>query len=365
MSNVYKWITIFILASGIVQAQNASLISQQPYVKLNLSYQSWQSEAIINSSEIVTPLSIYYPMNRQTAFMLRSSQGSFKGDGLSNLSGLGDTQLTALYHLIDSNILFQLGVNLPTGQSPLTWEQFQSSIQLGQIHYGYRLPHFGQGLNISPGVSWAKPINEQTVLGLGAAFQLSGSYQPLADFDQKYNPGNEILLTGGVDYQFDKITALSFDLILSFYGTDEYDTTEVYKSGNKIVATLQFQKYFGVKHLHLMARFRSRTKSQSVSGGILVQDEEKTYPDQLQALARYTLRMNPKTRIVLIGEAQYFFNMIEMESLSLIGIGVSPRYQVSPKAILTGRLKLNTGFFKGYSKTMGGVEVAAGMEYFF
>jgi hypothetical protein len=365
MINICNWVTLFILAHGIARAGDAPLISQQPYVRLNLSYQSWQSDTIVNSSEMVTPLEVYYPLNRQTAFILRSSQGSFKGDGLTTLSGFGDTQLTTLYHLMDSNVLFQLGVNLPTGRSPLSWEQFQSSILLGQTCWAYQLPNFGQGLNISPGVSWAKPVSEQTVIGLGLAYQFSGSYQPLSDDDRKYNPGDEVLVTGGVDYQFDKITALSLDLILSLYATDKYDTSEVYKSGNKIVATFQFQRYFGVNHLQLMGRYRSRTKSQSVSGGVFVEDEEKTYPDQLHALARYTLRQNPKIRITLIGEAQYFFNMAAFESLSLVGAGVAPRYQLSPKTILTGRLKFTTGFFKGYTKTITGVEIAAGLEYSF
>lgn len=366
MFKIHTWGSFFILACGLsAQSNTASLISQQPYARLNLSYQSWQSEMIINSSEIATPLEIYYPMNRQTAFMLRSSQGAFKGEDLSDLSGFGDTQLTALYHLSDNNILLQLGLNLPTGKSPLTREQFQSSMLLGQTFYGYRLPNFGQGLNLSPGISWANPVSDQLILGLGLAYQLSGTYQPLSEDDRKYNPGNEILLTGGVDYQFDKITALSFDLILSFYGTDKFDTTEVYKAGNKIVATLKFQKYLGMNHLQLMGRFRSRTKSQSVSGGELVEDEYKTHPDQLHALARYTLRRNPKTRITLIGEAQYFFNMIDLESLSLVGVGVSPRHRLSPNTILSGRLKFSTGFFKGYSKSIRGVEVAAGLEYYF
>ncbi len=359
------WIAaVLILGIGSLWAQDASVISQERFVRITPVYQSWNSEQFTDASQMGAGLEVYLPFNRQTALFVRTGQANFKTETMSRLSGFGDTQLSAQYYLIDDHILFQMTVNLPTGKSKLSLEEFYSSIALGQSYYDFRLPNMGQGLNLTPGVSWAKPVSDNLMLGLGTAYQLSGSFQPLEDLDGKYKPGNEWLITGGIDYQFSPISTLSADLIISIYGTDKFDTTQVYKSGNKLVASVQYQHYFGFNLLQLLARYRSRAKSLSVRGGELVQESEKTNPDYFFLSGQYTLRLNPQTNLRLLLDDRYFFNIVVLESLNLIGVGVAPIYQAGMNLTLLGRIKYQTGSFKTGEK-MDGLEVSAGLKYAF
>jgi hypothetical protein len=371
---LYRWIKIgreivylfalFGLAAVSLRAQDASVISQERFIRITPVYQSFDSDTFSEASQTGAVIELYVPFNRQTALFLRTGQASFKANSFPGLSGFGDTQLSAQYYLIDSHILIQATVNLPTGKQKLSTEEFKSSIALGHSYYDFKIPNMGQGLNAAPGVSWAGPVSDKLVLGVGTAYQINGSFQPLADFDGKYKPGNEWLITGGVDYQLSAVSTLSADLIVSLYGTDKFDTTEVYKSGTKLVASLQYQRYFGFNHLQLLARYRSRAKSFSVSGGELVAEAEKTYPDYLFLSGQYTLRMNQETRLGMFLENRHFLHIVALESLNLVGVGLAPAYQAGSRLTLLGRLKYQTGSFKSGDK-MTGLVVSAGVKYVF
>ncbi|HDQ45835.1 MAG TPA: hypothetical protein ENN17_10125 [bacterium] len=374
MNHPYRWkssgcrilqtLLFFSLVPGTVRAQDATVISRERYVRIAPVYQSYASDTLADASQLGISMELYMPFGRQTAFLIKTGQARFETAGLPGLSGFGDTQLAMQYYLPDRYLLFQMTVNLPTGKQQLTIEEFRSSIALGHSYYDFRMPNMGQGLNLIPGVSWAGPLNENLMLGLGAACQISGSFQPLMNRDAKYNPGNEFLITGGADYRFSDIASLSADLIVSFYGTDEYDTARVYKSGTKIVASMQYQRYAGFNHLRILARYRSRTKSLSVIEGKLVEEAEKTYPDYLIVSGQYTLRMNPQTSLAVLLENRHFFNIAALKSLNLVGIGLTPMYQMGPRIALLGRLRYQTGAFRTGEK-MSGIEVSAGIKYAF
>lgn len=102
---------------------------------------------------------------------LRGSQATASGDNIQTINGITDTQLSFSYHFEPVNLIFNLGLNLPSGKKRFTSEEFQTSSLISTNIFNFKVPGFGQGLNISPGLTWAFPVNE------------------------KYSPGSERLLS--------------------------------------------------------------------------------------------------------------------------------------------------------------------------
>jgi hypothetical protein len=362
---------IILLSRALIAAdESPDIIAQQKQISIDGVYQSWSIGDSSKISEFSIPISIYYPVNRQfsvAAFLSQaSSSGEAGGFSLQKLSGISDAQFSLNYQLENQNILFSLSGGLPIGKKELTGNEFITSVMLSQNEFNFQVPLFGQGLNLSPGFTWAKPLNEKAVLGLGASYQLKGGYKPLEGMTENYKPGDEILITGGLDYQLTEIAALSFDLTVNFYGKDKYGSQEVYKSGTKIMAATQYKKYFGYDLFWWFGRFRSRAKSDIFN--TLGNTSLKTQRDELESIGMYRKRMNPKTSLTYTLEARYYLKTDLIASAYQVGGGILPETQVSPSTRLQGRLKLFFGKENNIGtngETVFGVEVGAGIAYAF
>ena len=362
---------IILLSQSLIAAdESPDIISPQKQISIDGVFQSWSMGDSSKISEFSIPISIYYPINRRFsvgAFLSQaSSSGEFSGFSLQKLNGISDAQFSLNYYIEDKNILLSLGGGLPIGKKELSLDEFTTSVMLSQNAFNFQVPIFGQGLNLSPGFSWAKPLNEKAVLGFGASYQLKGGYLPLEGMTEDYNPGDEVLLTGGLDYQLSEIAALSFDLTVNFYGKDKFGSQEVYKSGTKIMAATQYKKYFGYDLFWWFGRFRNRSKSDiyNSSGNTSL----KTQRDEFESIGMYRKRLSPQTSLTYTAEARYFFKTDVIGSAYQAGAGILPETQVSPNTRLQGRLKL----FFGKENTIGangetivGFEIGAGIEYSF
>jgi hypothetical protein len=363
---------IVLLAQSLIAAdEGQDIISRQRQITVNGVYQSWSFGDSSRVSEFSVPVSVYFPMNSRFsvgAFLSQASaSGEVSGFSLKSLNGISDAQFSMNYYIEDENILLSLGGGLPIGKKELSLEEFATSVMISQNAFNFQVPIFGQGFNLSPGFSWAKPMNEKTVLGLGASYQLKGGYLPIQGMSENYDPGDEVLLTGGLDYQMSDVEALSFDLTVNLYGKDKVGDFEVYKSGTKIMAATQYKKYIGYDMLWWFGRYRSRAKSDiyaldSTSASI------KTQRDEFESVVMFKKRLNPKTAVSYTAEARYFFKTDLMASAYQAGVGILPEKQVSPNTKLQARLKLFLGKENAIppeGETVIGFEVGAGIEYGF
>ena len=130
------------------------IISQKGYIKLMPNFQMWSIESNYDISEISFPIMVYFPISRKFNLSLRSNQANIAGD-VNTLSGLADTQLSCSYHLENAHLVFNVGLNLPSGKKELTVTEFQTSSQIAYSYFNFKVPGFGQGFNVSPGISWA------------------------------------------------------------------------------------------------------------------------------------------------------------------------------------------------------------------
>ena len=361
-----------------VSAYPQGIISQNGFVTLAPVYQSWNLNAgsdfaegtpLTDSvfSEFTVPVYIYYPVNRNLSFSLRGNQSSASGDNLETLNGLTDTQLGVNYYLENPNIVLNVGFNLPTGKAELSFSEFRTSSLISNNIFGMRTPNFGQGLNVTAGFTWAIPMTEALVVGLGASYQRKGGFKPLDGFIEDYRPGDEILLTGGFDIRLGPTSTISSDVTLTLYKSDKIGDDEVFSIGNKIVIYMQFRQFFGFNELRVLARFRSRAKNERaiILGQQLEPESLRTFPNQFELSAHYRIRLSRSFYVKIIGEGRFYEQTLAAFSgVDLFAGGVAPEISLSQSLSLPITLKYLKGSFKSGSN-LTGFELAAGLSLAF
>ena len=305
MKTILRILILLITVNTINADDDAYVINQKAKVTLSSSYQLWQSDDD-NFSEFSIPLYVYYPFSRALSITVSGQQANASGDNFTSLSGISDTQLNLSYFLETANVVINSGVNLPSGKKELTIEEFETSRMLSLNYLNFRLPNFGQGLNINFGATWAFPVSKNFVLGLGGSYQLKGAYRPLVDLEFDYKPGDEILMTAGFDIAISRITSLSFDGIFTTYSADKYNNEEIFKSGNKLTAALQFKHYIGYSDFSLFLRYRTRSKSSLPVAGSLTEEDEKTIPNNFDINMHYRFQINRNFNLAILGTGRFY-----------------------------------------------------------
>ena len=361
---IHKIILFLILLTGasVFADDDIFIISQKGFVKILPIYQSWAVDDSNKFSEFSIPMLAYLPFGNNFGLSLRASQATTNGDYVQDLSGITDTQLACSYYLNWANMVINLGVNIPSGKKELTYKEFNTSYLLSLNHFNFQVPNFGQGFNFSPGLSWAAPLGDNSVFGLGAAYQYKGKFKPFEYMIDDYDPGDEIVLTAGFDQRLNATTTFSIDAIYSIYGTDKIGEDQVFASGNKIVANVQVRKYFGFNELWLFARYRSKDKNSVAIAGKLFEEEEKTTPDQIEVFGQYRLRFNRGFFTTFLAEERFYQETPAYPGVNIFGFGIAPEIAFFSNFKMTTRFKYLLGSYKDGSK-IAGMEVGFGLSF--
>jgi hypothetical protein len=346
------------------QASDPYIISRQGSVMVQPLFQQWSIKGGLSFSEFGTSVSVYLPLNRSTSVSLRGGQALSGGD-VSSLSGMTDMQVGIGYYWETLNAIVSCGINIPSGKKELTDDEFVTSLIFSSPIFNFRYPSFGQGIGINPGIAWVFPVDEGVVLGLGGAYQYKGKYRPRTGIDEDYKPGDEILLTGGVDFRLNEISTFSTDVVFTTYGTDKIGDEEVFASGVAISANVQYKQYFKENELWLFLRYRSKAKSEVGSATGLVPESERIEPNRFEFLGQYRIVFNSRFSARLLAEARIFEETgSAFSGAKLFGIGVAPVFTLPSGLNFPGRLKFQIGTEKG-AQSITGFEIGVGIGYSF
>ncbi len=306
-----------------------------------------------------TVLSLYQPIGSAAGLFLRGSGGTTRGD-VTTLQGLADVQIGGNYHWEKTHLVFSLGINLPIIKKKLTSPEFQTSLLLSNTVFDMHVPSLGTGLNIDAGVIWAIPISEAVVVGLGGSFLYKGVYEPISNAGE-YDPGDEILATGGVDIQTESGSTISADLIFTTSGKDKLKGKEVLSAGNRIVANLQLRQSFGLHGLWLFARYKTRSTSSFAVGNAFVAEAEKLEPDNVDAVGTFNIRVNDRLSFVFLAQGRFYKQTpLTISGISLFAAGFSPVFAVSNSLSVSLRNRFHFGSLKGGDK-LTGLELGVGI----
>jgi len=361
---IFLIILIFLIATNNIFAdEDAYVISQKAKLTLLSSYQLWQSDND-DISEFSIPIQLYYPFSRSLSFSISGQQANASGDKYTTLSGISDTQLNLSYYLESVNIVVNSGINLPSGKKELTLKEFEISRILSLSYYNFRLPGFGQGLNLNFGATWAFPVSRNVVIGVGGSYQFKGSYKPLSDMEFDYNPGDEVLLTAGLDMAISRITSVSVDGIFTSYSSDKYNDIEIFRAGNKLTLALQFKHYIGYNNLFIYLRYRTRSKNSLPVVGSLIDEAEKSIPNNFDLNAYYKFRMSNNFKLAILSTGRFYQASSLNDGVSIYGGGLSAEYLFNNNWSVLTNLKYYVGSYTN-SDDFSGIEFLVGLSYTF
>jgi hypothetical protein len=188
-----------------ITAQNSGSVYFSPI------YQNWTIADNGDFNELTNLLSVSYSPMRNTNMNLVTRYSMVGGDA-EGLKGFSDTQFSLGYKIPSSNLILDGGISIPTGQTELSLEEFQTTQLISQSIFGMQTPSFGQGMNIFFGASYIIPVSKGFVLGAGLSYQIRSEYQPMKLVNMDYAPSDEITATAGLDVKLDEVSSLTGDL---------------------------------------------------------------------------------------------------------------------------------------------------------
>jgi hypothetical protein len=296
-------------------------------------------------------------MNITTAF------ASGKGKGLSSISGLSDTQVSFNHQPGLNNLVLSLGINLPVGKREMPVLEFNTMAALSQNLFRFQTPVFGQGFGLSPGLTYAIPVSEKIVLGVGVAYQLKTAYKPVEKMTKSYKPGDEILVTGGVDVQLGEAESLSGDMLWVYYGADKVGGDEIFHVGNKIMLVLRYQKTFRRNALLISASYRSRAKNRVIFPDS-THATEQLQPNETEITGTYQWVVSDKVSWKCSADLRFLLKTGNIQPINLFEFGIGPEWSAASDILFPAYIKLAIGRFKG-GKTLTGIGFGAGFVYRF
>ncbi|MBI4548288.1 MAG: hypothetical protein HY707_09925 [Ignavibacteriae bacterium] len=357
--NLILSIMIVFLSMHTAAQPDAYLIRQRGSFSVLPAYQWWSLDDSIKFSQASTPVSFYLPLSRALNVSIRGTPSRITGD-LIALSGLTDTQIGLTYHWEGPELVFTLGLNVPTGKRELTPKEFQTSILSSNNIFDLQASNYGQGFNINPGVMWAIPFGESVVFGIAGSYQYRGKFKPIKDFDD-YDPGDEYIAVGGIDIRLGETARISGDLLYTFFASDRLGSTDIFASGGKLVTTIQYEDAFGTNELSVFGRYRMKGKSEILRGGILTPESDKIEPDQYDLRVTYSLIINRQILLGFTTQAKYYEKTAaSLSGITMFGVGIVPRISVNSSLDLISRIKFQYGKFNDNRQLLG-LEGGAGI----
>jgi hypothetical protein len=358
-----KFLVIILISAFFFPAfgeRTSQFFTIRGLINITPVYQSWEIEDNVGEKSKIREqsnlFSLRYPVQENWHIGFSGAQARVSGD-VPGLRGLTDLQAYTNYHLSSRNIVLGLQVNFPTGKTKLKRGEFESSLAISHPIFRYRVPNFGQGLKVLPSILWVYPWKETVVVGLGASYHYSGKYTSIEN-SEYYNPGNEILLTAGIDFRISPTANLSGDFIYTIFGKDTYEGEEIFGAGDKAILNLRLRKYFGYNILYLTGLYRSRAKND-----LLVQNRQiKTIPSNFDLQLQYLMRLSGKTHLSILAQGlRYGESETELSDGYILVAGLIPEFKVTDYFSIQLIGKYNTGEFQN-NLSLTGFEIGMGLN---
>ncbi len=290
-------------------------------------------------------------------FSLQTAQATTYGD-FKKVGGWSDVQLGAAAQIEQAHLSVSIGLNIPAGKTELTTEEFATAALVSNPVFDYRVPSWGQGFNINPGVAWVYEASRNVVVGVAGAYQYKGTYRPQKDFGE-YNPGDEIVFTGGADFKINESSSVALDAVFTTYGTDQLDGADVFAPGAAVSINGQYKKFFKNDELRLYARFRSKGKGDFPT---------RVEPNRTEFHVSYLVAASRSFSLGLLATARFFEETdAGLSGAQLFGFQLSPTFQLSPSIRMPFRFRYDAGSTtfitpsNRFSEKIGGFEVSVGL----
>ena len=213
-------------------------------------------------TQFAFPIAIQFPLFNRVSVDLATAYAKVKYEDLGTtqeIDGLTDTQLRATYALGTDNVVFTLGLNLPTGQETVDFtNQGIAAGLIGNDYLAFPVSNMGTGFAGTGGLAVARAMGAWN-LGAGVSFRRTVEFEP---FEQqsipgateavRFQPGDEYRFRAGVDRA---VGSGSFALGATYYmfGEDDIGAATTYSSGDRVLGQVSWSHPWGPTTLALAA----------------------------------------------------------------------------------------------------------------
>lgn len=289
------------------------------------------------------------------------------------ISGLSDTWIQGTGVFWNDQMMWNVGMGVPTGKTRLDNSQFDLSRQLSRHALRFRLPVYGQGFCGRLGWAIAIPLREELVFGAGLQYLYRAKYNPVEftytvnDVEKvvsnKYNPGDEFDIHLGFDILIDEDTKVMVDGFYSRYSTDYLNDQKVYEAGNKFYLNLAYFHRFREHYLWTQFRYRMKGKN-ALWQGVDQKGNEVTEGNQFELDAIFEALRFDKSSVLLTGESRvYGKNDAGTGGATIFGFGLSNSIDFWENSKFTINLKYLFGsLYEQVSRKTDGLEISTGVE---
>lgn len=298
------------------------------------------------TSQWRVPVIAVVPLGHRASLDLTASYASTRLATGETLDGPTDTQLRTLYTVSRDRVVASLSVNLPTGSYDLTGDEFIAAAAVGSNYLSFPVPSVGNGFSATGGLAWVTPLGSWN-LGVSGSLRYQGSYTPAVEgtSTQKYDPGSEVRLRGGVDRLLGERTRVTAGLTFSTFSSDQFTgtgqfSTGRYKPGPRVIGEFALARAIGRTALTLVVWDFYRTAGETTDTSAATSDstDALTQENVFNAELRWSLPASRRVQVEpLVGYRQY--DLKQFQAGQMYSGAVTARIGLSDRlsASVTGR----------------------------
>lgn len=347
----------------VAQAQiNDSGLFWHNEIDANFHFQTWgkKNDRITQFS---MPILYVLPLNLQTTIDVSTGLAfSQRTTASRRLDGPIDTRVRFTHRAFQESLLLSAFISVPTGSSRLKGDQNEVASALSDDALNFQVPNYGHGIHVNLAAVYAQQIIRGFVIGAGFAYLLKDSFQPFAEDELEYVPGDEMTFTLGFDLGGKKFK-MSTDASYFVYKADKINDEKVFRSGNKLF--LHSRLIYNTNPVRLTIYARNRSKGKNERGiGLLGDEARNSNGKQLDVGGIASIAVGKETRLlILAGSKFYAKNEFGDRGARIFSVGGGLQHRLSRKFSYQSSVRISSGELRSDDRTesVTGVEIGGGI----
>ncbi|MCB2229535.1 hypothetical protein KQH82_02385 [bacterium] len=350
-------------------ASFAQVIYGQPTSgDLTVMYSSWtvtRDTLETTISQLAIPIGAFFPIqdNFDISFFAANASSTLDANDMGEykLGGLSDVRVQGNHSFANDQLLFSVGLNLPTGKRALDLtEEFFVLQALSTNYLEFPVRRYGEGFGFNLLFAGATVLGENIKGGAGLMYQYSGSYEPYDGFPD-YNPGDVISANAGVDIE-SGATNWTLDVIYSVFSTDQIDGINTFKQSPQLDLRVGMRRADEVQSFSGQIGYLIRGDNTQYSVGGIELDPFKLYGNEFFIAGAYARQFNTLWHIRPAADLRRIGgNDLNDESSTVFGFGATIGRALGDKLSLDGGVKFYTGSADGGDIDLSGYQITFGL----
>lgn len=305
-------------------------------------------------------LSVSMPLLDQMRLRASAQYALMDAEGAPRIRGLDDVHASVTYArtIGESSLVFGLDANLPAGKRGLTSDQLRTTAVASRNYYHFRVSSFGQGLTVAPRVTWAVPLTERIVVGVGATYQHERGFRPRQNMTDTYVPGDGVGVNGGVDVQLTRTSTLGVDATFRRYGPDQQGGATQFEAGNRLAGTVRYLYRKGFTQVQVRGHYANWAPSQYYDTRAADPSGVRVNVIPSHGMAEIGVRMRIVDDIRVETQlAGHRYSATSVSPEQLLGtVRLTPSFDIQDTVVIAPHGQLTLGSFRGMG---GGLRIQA------